>query len=122
MSGAIPPLPQYAFMAWCSVKAQECKEYKGNVKIFFTSSSSLNNVPSPLLFSFFPPPFIYSPLPAFVFFIVLFFPLPPHHLPISFIKLFSPSYPLLPFHFHSVLSPLLLFLFLFSVCGHKLTL
>jgi hypothetical protein len=23
MSGAIPPLPQYAFMAWCSAKAQE---------------------------------------------------------------------------------------------------
>jgi hypothetical protein len=23
MSRAIPPLPQYAFMAWCSVKAQE---------------------------------------------------------------------------------------------------
>jgi len=22
MHGAIPPLPQYAFMAWCSVKAQ----------------------------------------------------------------------------------------------------
>jgi hypothetical protein len=22
MSGAIPPLPQYTFMAWCSVKAQ----------------------------------------------------------------------------------------------------
>jgi hypothetical protein len=22
MSGAIPPLPQYAFMAWCSVKTQ----------------------------------------------------------------------------------------------------
>jgi len=22
MSGAIPPLPQYAFMMWCSVKAQ----------------------------------------------------------------------------------------------------
>jgi hypothetical protein len=22
MSGAIPPLPQYAFMAWCLVKAQ----------------------------------------------------------------------------------------------------
>jgi len=22
MLGAIPPLPQYAFMAWCSVKAQ----------------------------------------------------------------------------------------------------
>jgi hypothetical protein len=22
MSGAIPPLPQYALMAWCSVKAQ----------------------------------------------------------------------------------------------------
>jgi hypothetical protein len=23
MSGAIPPLPLYAFMAWCSVKAQK---------------------------------------------------------------------------------------------------
>jgi len=23
MSGAIPPLPQYAFMAWCLVKAQD---------------------------------------------------------------------------------------------------
>jgi hypothetical protein len=23
MNGSIPPLPQYAFMAWCSVKAQE---------------------------------------------------------------------------------------------------
>jgi hypothetical protein len=22
MRGAVPPLPQYAFMAWCSVKAQ----------------------------------------------------------------------------------------------------
>jgi hypothetical protein len=22
MNGAIPPLPQYSFMAWCSVKAQ----------------------------------------------------------------------------------------------------
>jgi len=22
MRGAIPPLPQYAFMAWCSVEAQ----------------------------------------------------------------------------------------------------
>jgi hypothetical protein len=22
MSGAVPPLPQYAFMAWCPVKAQ----------------------------------------------------------------------------------------------------
>jgi hypothetical protein len=22
MSGAIPPFPKYAFMAWCSVKAQ----------------------------------------------------------------------------------------------------
>jgi hypothetical protein len=22
MSGAIPPLPHYAFMVWCSVKAQ----------------------------------------------------------------------------------------------------
>jgi hypothetical protein len=22
MSGALPPLPQYAFMAWCSVKVQ----------------------------------------------------------------------------------------------------
>jgi hypothetical protein len=22
MSGAVPPLPQYTFMAWCSIKAQ----------------------------------------------------------------------------------------------------
>jgi hypothetical protein len=22
MKGAMPPIPQYAFMAWCSVKAQ----------------------------------------------------------------------------------------------------
>jgi hypothetical protein len=29
MRGAIPPLPQYAFMAWCSVKAQ------GKLHIFF---------------------------------------------------------------------------------------
>jgi hypothetical protein len=27
MSGAIPPLPHYAFMAWCSVKAQEYMKY-----------------------------------------------------------------------------------------------
>jgi len=30
MSGAIPALPQYAFMAWCSVKAQ------GQLYIYFT--------------------------------------------------------------------------------------
>jgi len=29
MSGAIPPLLQYAFMAWCSVKAQ------GEIYLFF---------------------------------------------------------------------------------------
>jgi len=34
MSGAVPPLPQYAFMAWCSVKAQgqlylKCKGKEG---------------------------------------------------------------------------------------------
>jgi hypothetical protein len=28
MSGAIPPLPQYAFMAWCSVKKKE--KYRDN--------------------------------------------------------------------------------------------
>jgi hypothetical protein len=30
MSGAIPPLPQYAFMVWCSVKAQ------GQLYLYFT--------------------------------------------------------------------------------------
>jgi nitroimidazol reductase NimA-like FMN-containing flavoprotein (pyridoxamine 5'-phosphate oxidase superfamily) len=32
MSGAIPPLPQYASMAWCSVKAQG--------KLYFSRNSS----------------------------------------------------------------------------------
>jgi hypothetical protein len=27
MSGAIPPLPQYAFMAWCSVKKAQGQLY-----------------------------------------------------------------------------------------------
>jgi hypothetical protein len=27
MSGAIPPLPQYAFMKWCSVKKAEGQLY-----------------------------------------------------------------------------------------------
>jgi hypothetical protein len=27
MSGAIPPFPQYAFMAWCSVKKAQGKLY-----------------------------------------------------------------------------------------------
>jgi hypothetical protein len=30
MSGAIPPLPQYAFMAWCSVK----KEAQGQLYLY----------------------------------------------------------------------------------------
>jgi hypothetical protein len=32
MRGAIPILPQYAFMAWCSVK----KKYRGNFNFTFT--------------------------------------------------------------------------------------
>jgi hypothetical protein len=32
MSGAIPPLPKYAFMAWCLVKAQ------GQIYVIFTDS------------------------------------------------------------------------------------
>jgi hypothetical protein len=35
MSGAIPPLPQYAFMAWCSVKAQ------GQLYLYFYSTASV---------------------------------------------------------------------------------
>jgi len=31
MRGAIPPLPQYAFMAWCSVK-----KHRGNFTFTFT--------------------------------------------------------------------------------------
>jgi len=32
MSGAIPPFPQYTFMAWCSVK----KKYRDNFTFTFT--------------------------------------------------------------------------------------
>jgi hypothetical protein len=41
MSGAIPPLSQYALMAWCSVKAQ------GKLYLFtstFTVIFSINNI------------------------------------------------------------------------------
>jgi len=39
MRGAIPPVPQYTFVAWCAVKAQRHlhlyeEEIKGNLKIF----------------------------------------------------------------------------------------
>jgi hypothetical protein len=27
MHGAIPPLPQYAFMAWCSFKTKKHRDY-----------------------------------------------------------------------------------------------
>jgi hypothetical protein len=37
MSGAIPPLPQYAFMAWCSAKAQ------GQLYLYFFFYSSYNS-------------------------------------------------------------------------------
>jgi len=37
MSGAVPPLPQYAFMAWCSVKAQ------GQLYLKCTQSPSLRD-------------------------------------------------------------------------------
>jgi hypothetical protein len=33
MSGAIPPLPEYAFMVWCSVK----KKHRYNFTFGFTS-------------------------------------------------------------------------------------
>jgi hypothetical protein len=32
MSGAIPPLPQYAFIAWCSVEAQGQLYLYGKIK------------------------------------------------------------------------------------------
>jgi cation transport regulator ChaC len=35
MSGAIPPLPQYAFMAWCAVK----KKHRDNFNFTFYHSS-----------------------------------------------------------------------------------
>jgi hypothetical protein len=34
MSGAIPPLPYYAFMAWCSVK----KKHRDNFTFTFTET------------------------------------------------------------------------------------
>jgi hypothetical protein len=35
MSGAIPPLPQYAFMAWCSVK----KKHRDNFTFYLSMHS-----------------------------------------------------------------------------------
>jgi hypothetical protein len=36
MSGAIPPLPQYAFMVWCSVKGQ------GQVYLYLYNTEVMN--------------------------------------------------------------------------------
>jgi hypothetical protein len=37
MSGAIPPLPQYAFMEWCSITAQgRLNHNNDNLKMFMT--------------------------------------------------------------------------------------
>jgi hypothetical protein len=41
MRGAIPLLPQYAFVAWCSVKAQD-KKWKG-MCLFLTKSHNKQN-------------------------------------------------------------------------------
>jgi hypothetical protein len=50
MSGAIPPLPQYAFMAWCSVKAQgQLYLYSNQMKP--SKYSVLSGLPSYLNFS-----------------------------------------------------------------------
>jgi hypothetical protein len=35
MRGAIPPLPQYAFMAWCSVEAVIVRSYTLKIIMFF---------------------------------------------------------------------------------------
>jgi len=35
--GAIPPLPQYAFIAWCSVKAQGQLYKEANIGTFCTN-------------------------------------------------------------------------------------
>jgi hypothetical protein len=37
MRGAIPPLPQYDFMAWCSVK----KKYRGKFTFTFRTNTSV---------------------------------------------------------------------------------
>jgi len=37
MSGTIPPLPQYDYMAWCSVK----KKYRDNFTFTFTFTFTL---------------------------------------------------------------------------------
>jgi hypothetical protein len=34
MSGAITPLPQYAFMAWCSLK----KKHRGQLYLYFSQT------------------------------------------------------------------------------------
>jgi hypothetical protein len=40
MSGAIPPFPQYAFMPWCSVKAQGQLYFFFSIQLLRTCSGS----------------------------------------------------------------------------------
>jgi hypothetical protein len=40
MSGAVPPFPQYAFMAWCSVKAQR------QLYLYFLPLTSFIGIPN----------------------------------------------------------------------------
>jgi hypothetical protein len=42
MSGAIPPLPQYAFMAWCSVKHRDNSTFTFTLP--FTVKAKLKNL------------------------------------------------------------------------------
>jgi hypothetical protein len=43
MRGAIPPLPQDAFMAWCSVRKASpeanCFDYKSGIKSYFAAET-----------------------------------------------------------------------------------
>jgi hypothetical protein len=42
MHGAIPPLPQYAFMVWCGVKSQGLRKEKVRQRILNRIESDLN--------------------------------------------------------------------------------
>jgi hypothetical protein len=50
MCGAIPPLPRYAFMAWCSVKAQgQLYLYPINIYVSATSKDKEPYVLIPIM-------------------------------------------------------------------------
>jgi hypothetical protein len=66
MSGAIPQLPQYASMAWCSVKEQ------GQLYLYLTLQSYSHKAAPVFYFTFFPERFVNLSFPGIELFGDLF--------------------------------------------------